>query len=156
MSAGTVQTVDLGPRQVARRIIVDAPARQLFELVGDPHRHHEIDGSGTVQAKVTGPHSLAVGDRFSVAMSFKAVPYKITSTATDVVPSEAIEWQHPMKHRWRWEFRAIDDGHTEVTEIWDYRQNKAARLLELMRYPKRNAAGIEATLRGLAQRYTTV
>lgn len=134
-------------------MIIDAPAEQLFQMLADPHRHHEVDGSGTVQAKVTGPHRLAVGDRFCVAMSFKAVPYKITSTTTDVVAGELIEWEHPLKHRWRWEFRAIDDAHTEVTEIWDYRANKAARLLELMHYPQRNAAGIEATLSKLAKRY---
>lgn len=134
-------------------MIVEAPAAQLFDLLADPHRHHEVDGSGTVQSTVTGPHRLTPGATFSVGMKFRAVPYKITSTTMQFAPNELIEWQHPMKHRWRWEFRALDDDHTEVTEIWDYRENKAARVLELLRYPKQNAAGIEATLRALAARY---
>lgn len=153
MSDADVQTVDRGPRQITRRVIVDAPADELFDLVADPHRHHEIDGSGTVQAKVTGPHRLSPGAKFSVAMTFKVVPYRITSTTTAFTENELIEWQHPMKHRWRWEFRALGDGRTEVTETWDYRDNKAAKVLELMRYPKQNAQGIEKTLAGLAARY---
>lgn len=153
MSNRDVQTVDRGPRQVARRVIVEAPASQLFDLLADPHRHHEVDGSGTVQAKVSGPHRLSPGATFSVGMTFKVVPYRITSTTTAFVPDELIEWQHPLKHRWRWEFQAIDADRTEVTEVWDYRENKAAKMLELMRYPKLNAAGIDATLSGLATRY---
>jgi hypothetical protein len=64
-----------------------------------------------------------------------------------------IEWRHPGGHRWRWEFAPAGPAATEVTETFDYSTSKAAKVLELMKIPARNAAGIEATLRKLAQRF---
>ena len=43
-----VETIDRGARQVARRSTVDAPPEEIFALLADPHRHGELDGSGTV------------------------------------------------------------------------------------------------------------
>jgi hypothetical protein len=149
----SVERVDRGPRQVCRRIVVAAPASELFELVADPHRHHELDGSGTVQARIDGPSRLSVGAKFRVSMRLGRVPYRITSRTTAFVDDELIEWRHPARHSWRWEFRAVDDGHTEVTETWDYRRSPGARLLERMDYPRKNGEGIESTLTKLAARY---
>jgi hypothetical protein len=126
MSSANVQTVDRGPRTVARSVVIDAPAQGVFALVADPHRHHDIDGSGTVQPQISGPNRLSDGAKFSVHMKYGPLPYKITSTTT---------------------------AHTEVTEVWDYSPSKAARVFELTGYPAKNAAGIEATLAGLAARF---
>ncbi|MGH3678126.1 MAG: dimethyladenosine transferase, partial [Mycobacterium sp.] len=38
----TVTTVDAGPRQVSRSVEVPAPAAELFAIVADPRRHHEL------------------------------------------------------------------------------------------------------------------
>ena len=85
MTTSTVSTVDAGPQQVARRVLVNAPARDIFAIVSDPHRHPELDGSGTVRdIDVKGPHRLSVGDKFTVGMKQYGLPYKITSTATEV------------------------------------------------------------------------
>ena len=43
----SVSTVDTGPRKVTRSVEVDRPAAELFAMVADPHRHGELDGSGT-------------------------------------------------------------------------------------------------------------
>ncbi len=145
--------LDVGPRQVARRVKVAAPVADLFRMVADPHRHGDVDGSGTVHAAVSGPHRLKLGDTFSVKMTFGPVPYRITSKVTSFAENELIEWQHPLGHCWRWEFRAIDAGTTEVTETWDYRQAKTPALLKAVRFEKLNGNGIKRTLDGLAQRH---
>lgn len=49
MTTPTATTVDAGPRAVSRRITVHAPAAEIFALVANPHRHPELDGSGTVR-----------------------------------------------------------------------------------------------------------
>ena len=78
-----VTTVDSGPRKVSRRVLVHAPAAQIFALIADPRRHPELDGSGTVRdSEVAGPDRLSVGARFTVGMRAYGVPYKITSTVT--------------------------------------------------------------------------
>ncbi len=57
----TVTVVDAGPRKVSRTVEVQAPAADLFEIVADPRRHAELDGSGTVVGAVTAPPRLSGG-----------------------------------------------------------------------------------------------
>jgi Polyketide cyclase / dehydrase and lipid transport len=151
----TVTVVDAGPRQVRRAAEVQAPAAELFEIVADPHRHGELDGSGTVLGTVDGPRRLAKGAKFSVQMRQYGFPYRITSRVTDFDDGRVVEWRHPLGHRWRWEFTPSSEGPTRVTETFDYRQVSPvkAKGLELFGVPKQNAAGIEATLRQLQARY---
>ena len=70
-------------------------------------------------------------------------------------PNRVVEWQHPLGHRWRWEFVPVTADLTTVTETFDYSRVSGlkARGLELTGTPKKNAAGIEATLRQLQDRY---
>ena len=150
-----VTTVDSGPRKVSRRVLVNAPAAQIFALIADPRRHPELDGSGTVRdSEVAGPDRLSVGARFTVGMRAYGVPYKITSTVTAYSDDQTIEWQHPLGHRWRWELAEIEPGSTEVTETFDYTTARSPRMLELFGYPRINGEGMTKTLRALAARFS--
>lgn len=152
--AGPVESVDRGKDVLARRIRVNLPAEAIFARLDNPHRHHEIDGSGTVQAKVEGPTTLTKGARFTVAMKMFGLPYRITSTVVDHEPNRVIEWKHPAGHTWRWELEPQPDGTTVVTESWDTRQSKGRPFYKLVGLPGRNAKGIESTLRHLEQNIT--
>ena len=154
MSNVSVSTVDSGPRKVTRRVVVPASAAAVFALVGDPHRHTELDGSGTLRdVPVKGPHQLAEGAKFSVGMKQYGVPYTITSVVTAYEQDRLIEWQHPLGHRWRWELTGLGPDSTEVTETFDYSTAKAPRVLEIFGVPAQNARGITATLEALAVRF---
>jgi hypothetical protein len=157
MSISTVSAVDAGPKRVARRILVKAPAAELFAIVADPHRHPELDGSGTVRdVAIKGPHHLAAGDKFTVGMKQFGVPYKITSTVTEAQEGRVIEWQHPLGHKWRWELVQAtpgDDTVTEVTETFDYGSVKVPLMITALGYDKKNAEGITKTLQQLAARF---
>jgi hypothetical protein len=154
MTVSTVSKVDAGPRRVVRRVLVKAPASEIFALVVDPHRHPELDGSGTVRdSPIKGPHHLAAGDTFTVGMRQWGVPYKITSTATEVEDGRVVEWRHPMGHRWRWDLVETAPGMTEVTETFDYSTHRVPALLEFFGMPKQNADGITSTLERLAARF---
>jgi uncharacterized protein YndB with AHSA1/START domain len=150
---------DAGPRQVSRSVDVAAPASELFAIVADPRRHHEVDGSGTVGDNIRVPERLEVGSRFCTKMRMYGVPYRITSTVTAVTPDHLFEWRHPLGHRWRWEFHATSPTSTRVTETFDYRDAGAVKnrlkYYEATGFAKRNAAGIDATLRRLRDRYTS-
>jgi hypothetical protein len=153
----TVTVVDRGPRQVSRRVEVAAPAAELYALAADPRRHHELDGSGTVHDNIDMPAHLVVGSKFSTKMKMYGVPYRITSTVTELTPNEVVEWRHPVGHRWRWEFEALSPTLTQVTETFDYRDAGAVKnklkYYERMGFSKGNAAGIDATLTRLRDRY---
>ena len=156
MTVSTLKTEDTGPRRVSRSVQVAAPVAEVFALIADPHRHHDLDGSGTVRdVDVKGPHRLKEGDRFTVGMTQYGVPYKITSTATAVEENHVVEWQHPLGHKWRWELAEVSPGTTKVTETFDYSTAKLPFVIELTGYQKKNADGIESTLTALAQRFET-
>jgi uncharacterized protein YndB with AHSA1/START domain len=153
----TVTIVDRGPRQVTRRVEVAAPAAELYALAADPRRHPELDGSGTVRDNIEMPAELVVGSKFSTKMKMYGLPYRITSTVTELKPNEVVEWRHPLGHRWRWEFEKLSPALTQVTETFDYRNAGALKnklkYYERMGFRKANAAGIEATLANLRDRY---
>ncbi|MET3808715.1 uncharacterized protein YndB with AHSA1/START domain [Nakamurella sp. UYEF19] len=155
MAESVVTSVDTGARQVTRRVTVRAPAADIFALVADPHRHPELDGSGTVRdTPVSGPDRLSTGAKFSVGMKQFGFPYKITSTVTAFEEGRLVEWQHPMGHRWRWELAETVPGSTDVTETFDYTGSKAPKLLEIFQQPVANAHGITKTLEALAARFS--
>lgn len=156
------QQVDRGDHVVAFSAEVDAPAQEIFALIADPHRHHELDGSGTVQRRARGPHELKTGDRFSVAMRVFGVPYKLPlRVLTAQPPTEkrpgVLEWVQPTGHRWRWEMTPIQSGvnRTLVTESYDARaQLRLVRAaLALSQVYSRNGRGIRASLSRLQQRF---
>lgn len=149
----SIVSVDLGARVVARRARVNAPAHDLYAMAANPHRHHELDGSGSVKPTVIGPRELQLGDRFRVDMTMFGLPYAITSVVTDLEPDRVVEWQHPGKHRWRWEFAPQDDGSTLVTEIFDYTASPVAPVLERLKMPAKNAVGIRDSLAKLQRRF---
>jgi hypothetical protein len=154
MSDSIVSSVAAGKHKVSRRVLVAAPAAEIFALVADPHRHPELDGSGTLRdTAVTGPDRLSKGDTFSVGMKQYGVPYKIISTVTEFEDGRLIEWRHPLGHRWRWELVETEPGRTQVTETFDSSDAKSPILLEIGRVPKKNAAGITSTLQALATRF---
>jgi hypothetical protein len=151
----TVTVVDAGPRKISRSAEVSAPAGEIFELVADPRRHGELDGSGTVMGTVAGPRRLSQGARFSVRMRQYGLPYRITSQVTGFAEGRLVEWRHPLGHRWRWELTPVSERVTVVTETFDYSHIGAAKAsgLRLSGSLRHNAAGIEATLRQLQARY---
>jgi hypothetical protein len=152
-----VTVVDTGPGRVTRSVEVAAPASELFAIVADPRRHHELDGSGTVVDNIRAPAELTAGSKFSTKMRMFGVPYRITSTVTALTPDALIEWRHPLRHRWRWEFEQVDPHRTRVTETFDYHDAGTLKGLlkyyEVMGFVKANAKGIEATLLKLRDRY---
>lgn len=138
-------------------MLVKAPAAEIFAIVGDPHRHPELDGSGTVRdVAIKGPHHLSVGDKFTVGMTQYGLPYKITSTVTELQDGKVVEWRHPLGHRWRWELVEAspgDDTITEVTETFDYSTVKLPLMITAFGYDRMNGDGITATLERLADRF---
>ncbi|GAC1400073.1 MAG: hypothetical protein NVS4B6_16990 [Mycobacterium sp.] len=153
----TVTAVDAGPNQVSRSVQLGAPAPELFAMVAEPRRHHEIDGSGTVRENIRCPSEIAEGAKFSMKMRMWGLPYWVVSTVTVVKPYEQVEWRHPLGHRWRWEFEALSPTLTRVTETFDYRNTgrvkDALRYYERFGFVKGNTKGIEATLTKLAAKY---
>ncbi len=146
--------VEPAPERVERRsVVVDAPASEIFDLLADPRRHHEIDGSGTVrEARLTAPERLSAGATFGMKMRY-GVPYRITNTVVEFEENEVIAWRHLGHHVWRYRLEALDDGRTKVTEEFDWRPARFPPGLKLINAPRDNAQAIEKTLERLARAF---
>lgn len=154
MAEQATTIVDTGPKRVARRVEVAAPAHEVFALICDPRRHAELDGSGTVGTTVSGPQRLGQGAKFSMNMKQLGIPYRITNTVIDFQDDRVIEWRHPFGHTWRWELEEVGPGRTRVTEIFDYSLAPLGKLFEITGRVTKNDTSIAATLDRLRRRFT--
>jgi hypothetical protein len=125
--------------------VIPAEASAIFDVLADPRRHAEIDGSGTVKgARVTAPERLTLGSRFGMDMRI-GVPYRMTNEVVEFEENRLIGWRHFGGHIWRYRLEATEDG-TLVTEEFDWNTNKSPLMLKIMKAPQRNRVAMEATL----------
>lgn len=131
-------------RAVSASAVVAAPPEAVFALLADPHRHHELDGSGSVRRAVSGPRRLELGDRFGMRMRI-GLPYRVTNRVVELEPERRIAWCHFARAIWRYELQPVDGG-TRVIETFDWAGSPFARGIERLGWPARNARAIERTL----------
>ena len=137
---------------VSRTREINAPAEEIFELLADPRRHHEIDGSGSVQAaNVNAPARLSLGAKFGMNMKI-GLPYRITNTVVEFEEGRRIAWRHFGGHVWRYILEPTATG-TTVTEQFDWTNNRSPLMLKVMKAIDNNAKSMEKTLETLAQRF---
>lgn len=131
-------------RSVSRTVFVPVPPERVFALLADPARHADLDGSGTVRGRVSGPARLSQGARFGMRMRI-VVPYVIRNTVVEFEEGRRIAWRHVGRHVWRWDLRPVEGG-TEVTETFDWSGALVPKALELVKAPAQNTRSIEKSL----------
>lgn len=83
MGNTSVMTKNDPAKIVSRSTIVPAPAQAIFDLLADPRRHQEIDGSGSIQsAQLDAPERLSLNATFGMKMKI-GLSYKITNTVVE-------------------------------------------------------------------------
>lgn len=151
-SANKVVVEDAPDRVERRSVVVNATPGQVFDLLADPSRHQEFDGSGTVRAaRDSAPARLSLGAKFGMSMKL-GVPYVIANTVVDFVEDELIAWRHFGRHVWRYRLEEVDGG-TKVTEEFDWRTALFPPALKMIKAPQTNAESIEKTLTRLADSF---
>ena len=136
----------------ATRVIKASP-EAIFDLLADPAKHAEFDGSGMVQNLRGESERLELGSKFGMDMKMGPVPYRMTSTVKEFEQNRLIAWAHLGKHRWRYELEPVEaDGETatKVTESFDWSTAISPKIIEIAGYPKRHQVSIEETLERLA------
>jgi uncharacterized protein YndB with AHSA1/START domain len=112
--------------------VIPAPPEVIFDLLADPSRHQEIDGSGTVRDAKGEPQRLALGSEFGMSMKM-GIPYAMVSTVVEFDDNRLIAWQTRGPTRlgawaggriWRYEIKPVDGG-SLVRESWDISQESA-------------------------------
>jgi uncharacterized protein YndB with AHSA1/START domain len=137
---------------------IPAPPEAIFALLADPSRHHDIDGSGTVQEAKNTPERVKLGDNFGMAMK-RGVPYSTHNVVIEFDDNRRIAWQHSAAGAigtvlgpgaiWRYELEPADGG-TRVHETWDFSAVRGFKpLLRLARSRNDTRAAMEKTLENI-------
>ena len=123
------------PVAVSRRIC--APVHDIFQVLADPVRHPEFDGSGSLRGAGSTAVISGVGDVFVMKMYFSHLgDYEMNNHVVEYEQDRRIGWEpeagrghpnaapdSPESARWgqRWSYQLTPDGPdaTIVTEIYD-------------------------------------
>jgi len=137
--------------------VIPAPPEKIFELLVDPNRHREIDGSGTVRDAKGATERLKLGSKFGMKMHM-GFPYSMESEVIEFEDGRRIAWQTrpPGIFRnlgggriWRYELEPAGGG-TRVRESWDISQEKGTKwLVGLDGARKRTREGMTKTLENI-------
>ncbi len=130
--------------------VIPAPPEKIFDLLADPGRHHDIDGSGTVRDAKDAPARLQLGAKFGMKMKM-GIPYSMVSTVIEYEDNRRIAWQTRPTiggsiaggRIWRYELEPVEGG-TRVRESWDISEEKMKAVVRPAR--KKTRANMEATL----------
>ncbi|WP_327225014.1 SRPBCC family protein [Streptomyces platensis] len=152
---------------VSRDIV--ATPRELFDLLRDPSRHTELDGSGMLRGRPQGPSPLGPGDRFSMGMAQGPIAYRSVNVVVEYEKDRLIAWETWGElrgrrlvggQRWRYELTPLNgtdgdgdggEGTTRVTHTFDWSRARLPRLIvELPGYPRRMGPAMTTTLERLA------
>jgi uncharacterized protein YndB with AHSA1/START domain len=137
--------------------VIPATPDAVFDLLADPDRHHDIDGSGTVVAAKEGSQRLALGSRFGMSMKM-GVPYSMVSEVIEFDEGRRIAWQTRGPTRlgryvggriWRYVLEPVEGG-TLVTESWDITREAAVTRPLVRRGAGQTEKNMAATLERIA------
>jgi hypothetical protein len=122
--------------EVSRRI--EAPAAPIFEILANPQRHMDFDGSDMLRGAVFDHPISDVGDTFTMKMHRLGDDYLMLNYVVEFEPDRRIFWEpapgdpsraegdDPSKvgipAGYRWGYILTPDGNdaTIVTEVFDY------------------------------------
>jgi uncharacterized protein YndB with AHSA1/START domain len=127
--------------------VIAAPAAAIFDLLADPSRHREIDGSGTVRDAAEGSTRLTLGSKFGMSMKM-GIGYSMVSEVIEFDENRRIAWQSkspvPLMglfvggRIWRYELEPVQGG-TLVRESWDISKERIKAMVRPLRGRTREA-----------------
>jgi uncharacterized protein YndB with AHSA1/START domain len=125
---------------VSTERLIRAPAPTIFDVIADPRRHPDFDGSGSVKkARSDAPARLFKGATFAMDMK-RGLRYGMANTVTEFEEGRTIAWApKPANGKgarffgrvWRYELEPVDGG-TLVRETWDISRETFRLLLRHM------------------------
>ena len=143
--------------------LIPAPPEKIFDLLADPARHRDIDGSGTVREANAGSERLALGSKFGMSMK-AGISYSMVSEVIEFDENRRIAWQSKPPSSlgaklgggriWRYELEPADGG-TLVRESWDISQEAGFSKLLVGRAAKKTAENMEKTLARIEELVTS-
>ncbi|MDO5503416.1 MAG: SRPBCC family protein [Actinomycetia bacterium] len=138
---------------------IDAPADAIFEVLSNPKRHAELDGSGFIRSDERTNRVQQVGDVFTMNMDGQHMDgeYQTDNHVTGFDENRLIAWQtapagtEPKGWQWVWELEAQGPDATLVRHTYDWGNVTDEALLKKVGFPLVSQSQLEDTLAKLAE-----
>lgn len=144
--------------QISVSRTIDAPAKEIFDLLTLPARHSEFDGSGMVRSDEKSQRIQQVGDVFVMNMHAEAMggDYQMYNHVTAYDENKMVGWQPAQEHNkdepagWEWLYTLEPEGSdaTKVTLTYDWSKVTDKELISL--FPAVPETALEESLNRLA------
>lgn len=137
---------------------IDAPAHRVFDVLTNPERHVDLDGSGFVVSVDHGDRITGTGQVFTMNMEGDHMggEYKTDNHVTGFDENRLVAWQtapagtEPPGWEWVWELEAQGPDSTEVTLTYDWSKVTDMDLLQQVGFPLVSKEQLEDSLGTLA------
>lgn len=137
---------------------IEAPADAVFEVLTNPKRHREFDGSGFVRSEDQGDRITATGQVFTMNMEGDHMggEYKTDNHVTGYVKDKLVAWQtapagtEPKGWEWVWELEPNGQRETQVSLTYDWSKVTDKELLQKISFPLVPEADLEESLQLLS------
>jgi uncharacterized protein YndB with AHSA1/START domain len=137
---------------------IDASTQDVFDLLSNPERHAEIDGSGFVISDHRTDRITGTGQVFRMNMSGDHMggDYQTDNTVTGYDANHLLAWQtapagtEPPGWEWTWELTAQGADSTDVALTYDWSRVTDPEILKLVSFPLVTEQQLEDSLANLA------
>jgi hypothetical protein len=137
---------------------IPSPAKDLFEILSNPHRHTELDGSGFMRGLSQGERLTRVGQKFTVNMTGDHMggEYQTDNFVSAFDADKMIGWKtapagtEPPGWEWLWELKAEGSDSTRVSLTYDWGKVTDADLLKKVGFPLVSERDMEDSVGKLA------
>ncbi|KQR97312.1 polyketide cyclase [Williamsia sp. Leaf354] len=138
--------------------LIDASAKDVFDILTNPKRHVELDGSGFVRGDENGERISAVGDVFTMNMDGPHMggEYKTDNHVSGFAKDKLVAWKtapagtEPPGWEWLWELDSQGPDSTLVRLTYDWSKVTDKKLLEQIKFPLVSEGELEDSLGRLA------
>ena len=145
-------------QQIIVQRTIDASAKDVFEVLTNPERHAELDGSGFVRSDEKTDRIKAVGDVFTMNMTGDHMggEYKTDNHVVGFEPNKLLAWKtapagtEPPGWEWVWELTPQGPDSTEVRLTYDWGKVTDTELLKKVSFPLVEEEQLETSLGNLA------
>jgi uncharacterized protein YndB with AHSA1/START domain len=141
---------------------IPASSDAVFDVLSNPERHAELDGSGFVLGDEKSDRIQGTGDVFTMNMTGPHMggDYQTENHVTGFSPNHLIAWQtapagqEPPGWQWVWELESEGSDSTNVTLTYDWSNVTDPDLLKQISFPLVSEQQLEDSLDNLGQAVT--
>lgn len=134
--------------------VIPASTADIFDVLSNPKRHVELDGSGFIRSDEGAQRIAAVGDVFTMNMEGEHMggEYQTDNHVTGYAENALLAWQtapagtEPPGWEWVWELEAQGADSTLVRHTYDWSKVTDKDLLAKVKFPLVTEAQLEDTL----------